>query len=108
MNNLRNIFSKLNFRSGAPSLNLGKGPERDWKLIFSSAILLTVFVIGLSFYMFIRIDKGEIFVVERRDDREGRILDVDKLRATVDYYQDKAQEFERLKSQVTQSPDPSL
>jgi len=108
MDNLRKIFSKFEFKKSGTSLNLGSGPERDWKLIALSTILLALFVIGFSLYVFIQIDKGEIFVVERPGGREGRILDIDKLRATVDYYQSKAETFETLKSQVIQSQDPSL
>ena len=63
---------------------------------------------ALSVFIFIKIDKGEIFVVERASVQKEKALDVSTLKETVTYYQNKALEFEKIKSQVIPATDPSL
>ena len=58
--------------------------------------------------IFIKIDKGEIFVVKRSEIEGEKSLDVSLLHKTVSYYQNKALEFERIKNIKTQAVDPSL
>lgn len=89
-------------------LGFGASPEADWKIILISTMILAVLVIALSVFVFIKVDKGEIFVVERSVDKEEKALDISLLRETVLYYQNKALEFERIKNSVTLIVDPSL
>ncbi|MEX2013731.1 MAG: hypothetical protein WD896_00045 [Parcubacteria group bacterium] len=93
--------------NGRP-LGFGTSPEADWKIILVSTAVLSVLVIILSVYMFIKIDKGEIFVAEKSNEEETKALDTGLLRETVLYYEHKAAEFERIKSTRTFVADPSL
>lgn len=108
MNNLKKYFNKLNWKGDSQLFNFGTGPEADWKIIFSSIFILIVFVMVWSIFVFIKIDKGEIFVVERSAGEEEKILDASLLKETVSYYQDKALKFERIKKSGVSSVDPSL
>ncbi|MEX2013480.1 MAG: hypothetical protein WD897_01005, partial [Parcubacteria group bacterium] len=74
-------------------LGFGASPEADWKIILISTIILTVLVIALSVFVFVKVGKGEIFVVERLVGEEERALDTSLLRETVLHYQNKALEF---------------
>jgi hypothetical protein len=102
------FLNKLNWKINGRLLGLGGSPEADWKIILVSTLILTVLVIALSVFIFIKIDKGEIFVVERPAGEGEKNLDVSLLKETVSYYRAKALEFERIKGLVIPAIDPSL
>lgn len=108
MTDLNSIFKKFNSKQGVSMLNLGSGPKADWRAIFVSTAVLIVLVSLLNAYMFFKVDKSEIFVVEEPTGEENT-LDLEKLKETTRYYQNKAMEFERIKK-ATNTPvvDPSL
>ncbi|MDP3874894.1 MAG: hypothetical protein Q8Q22_00015 [bacterium] len=108
MENPQPSLKKLNWKVNGRLFGFGTSPETDWKIIFILTTILAVFVVALSVFMFIKINRGEIFVVERSTEQEGVSLDTPLLRKTVLYYQNKAIEFERIKSTVTPATDPSL
>ena len=89
-------------------LGFGTSPEADWRIILISAMVLAVLVIALSVLIFIKVDKREIFVVEKPEEEREKALDTSLLKETVLYYQTKALEFERIKNSVTATVDPSL
>jgi hypothetical protein len=108
MKNLRASLNKLNWRISGRIFGFGTSPAADWKIIFVSTLLLAVSVIALSTFIFIKIDKGEIFVVEKSTEEKGKTLNIPLLKEIVTYYQGKAREFERIKGLVVPAVDPSL
>jgi hypothetical protein len=109
MRKLHLALPRLNLKSNGRIFGFGTSPEADWKIIFISGMTLAFIVIALSAYMFIKINKGEIFVADPSVDVKKNALDVDALRETVSYYQNKALEFERIKSvTTTEMIDPSI
>ena len=99
MENPQTFFKKFGF---------GTSPEADWKIIFVSTMILAVLVIASNIFIFIKINKGEIFVVEKSAEEGDKTLDLSLIRKTVSYYQNKALEFERIKRAKTPATDPSL
>ena len=90
-------------------LGFGTSPEADWKIILISTVVLTVLVVTLSVLIFIKVNARELFMVEQPEEEKGQTLDTLLLRKTVLYYQNKALEFERIKSPGTSTgADPSL
>jgi len=108
MENPQSSSKKLYLNANRWLLGFGTSPEADWKIIFFSALILVVVAIALSAFIFIKINKGEIFVVEKPDGQSERTLDLTLLRKTVSYYQGKARVFESVKNKVVPSVDPSL
>lgn len=108
MTKLRTFLIWLTFKKGGLLFGLGSSVESYWKVILIFTASLTVLIIGFSVFMFIKIDKGEIFVMERPLEDEKETLDVNVLRETVSYYQGKALEFERIKNEKASTTDPSL
>lgn len=99
---------KLNWKVNGRLFSFGTSPDADWKIIFISTMILVILIVVLSVFMFIKIYRGGIFVVERSTEPEEKIFDPSLLRETVLYYQNKALEFERIKQSVTPAIDPSL
>jgi hypothetical protein len=108
MKNFKISFGKSNMRSSGRLFSFGTSPEADWKVIFVSALILGVLIILLSVFIFIKIDKGEIFVVKQSTNENSKTLDITLLKETVSHYQSKAREFEQLKNTVIPAVDPSL
>mgnify|MGYP001561766650 CR=1 FL=1 len=108
MKNFKLSFKKLNLNTHGRLFGWGSSPEADWKIIFILTLVLAVSFVILSAFIFIKIDKGEIFVVKKSLDQETKTLDMALLKETVSYYEAKAREFSRIKSVVIPAVDPSL
>jgi|SRR3989344_9072915 len=108
MENPQTFLKKLNWKVNGWLFGFGTSSEADWKIIFISTVVLAVLVIVLSVFIFIKINKGEIFVVKKSAEPEKKTLDLSLLRKTVSYYENKALEFERIRSVKTPAVDPSL
>ena len=108
MENKQTFFKRFSWKVNGRLFGFGTSPEADWKIIFISTVVLVTMVIVLSIFVFIKIDKGEIFVIERLPDQGEKILNLSLLKETASYYQDKAAEFERIKNSTSPSADPSL
>lgn len=95
-------------KKGFRMARFGESPESDWKIIFISAVILSVLSISVSAFIFAKIGNGGIFGAEEVSNPEDTALSVDRLEAAVPYYQEKSAEFGRLRSGVVPSSDPSL
>ena len=80
-------------------------PQTDWKIVFTSTLVLTVIVVALSIVVFVKIDKKEVFM---SGEGVSRALDISLLEDTVRYYENKAEEFENIKINKTSVVDPSI
>lgn len=108
MKDLKTFFKNFKFSFGGRLFGFGTSPESDWKVIFISSVVLTIAVIAGSVFMFIKIDKGEIFVSKGFSSQEENTLDIELLRETVSYYQNKIIEFEENGNLSLPTVDPSL
>ncbi len=91
-------------------ISMGHNPESDWKIIFFAAFAIALVVMILNVFVYIKIDKGEIFVVEGEGGAAGKTLNIEELRTTLDYYQTKSENFQRIIRSASSTPvsDPSL
>jgi hypothetical protein len=86
----------INLKKDGKFLGFGTSPYTDWKIIFISFVILSLVVILTSVYIFIKIDKGEIFEITRSGTEEETSLDIEMLRKATSYYQQKDAQFERI------------
>ncbi|MEK7177014.1 MAG: hypothetical protein AAB719_01850 [Patescibacteria group bacterium] len=101
------MHKKLNLNLHVELFKFGKSQEGDWKIISLSTAVLAVLIIALSIFTFIKIDKGEIFSANESVSENGG-LDLNLLKETASYYENKKLEFERIKSSNPTGIDPSL
>ena len=92
-------FKNIEWKKGGRLFGFGTSVRADWKIILTSTLILSILIIILSMYMFIKIDKREVFVVEKPVEMGDKNLSLSVLRDTVFYYQNKALEFERIKKE---------
>lgn len=103
-NTIKPVRRKLNIHF----IHWGRNPGRDWRIIFSVATILVFCSIVISIFIFIKINKGDIFLVEKTNEEQGETLNLDKLKETASYYKAKALEFERIQNSKSRYVDPSL
>lgn len=107
MNDVNSILKNLDWKHRRP-FGWGSSPDADWKVIFVGTLLLISLVTIFNLVVFFRVDKGEFFA-EEEVTAEIPTLDTEELKETLNYYQNKALEFERLTSgEATVVVDPSL
>jgi len=103
-----NLFKKNIWNLNRRSLGGGNNPETDWTIIMLSTLILSIILISIATYIFIQIDQGEIFVTGDPEGKGVEALNTTKLKETVNYYQAKAREFERIRAEGVESVDPSI
>ena len=108
MENQPTPIKKLQWKHNSWLFGFGTSPEADWRIILISAMILVVLIITLSVFIFIKIDKGEIFVVERLAEQSEKTLNLSLLKETVSYYEAKDLELGKIKNATTVATDPSL
>jgi hypothetical protein len=108
MDRLTSLIKKSDKRSAGRFFSFGTSPAADWKIILITSAFLALLLTAFNVFIFIMIDKGEIFSGETMP-QERATLDIRELRETVRYYQGKALQFENLKRATsTTLPDPSI
>ena len=108
MDRLTSLIKKSDQRSARKLSGFGTSPAADWRIILIASSILALLFTAFNVFIFIMIDKGEIFAGETLPE-EQVTLDISELRETVRYYQGKALQLETLKKAAsTTSPDPSI
>lgn len=104
------LSKKINFKKNGRLFGFGSSPEADWKIIFTLFSAIAIIGIALNVFIFLKIDKGEIFAVEDPASGEGRMVDYEKLKSAVDYYQEKERNFRAIQSNASTTviSDPSI
>lgn len=108
MENFKGFLKKPDLKFSGNPFGFGTSPEADWKVIFISSVILAISFVIFSVYIFIKIDKGEIFVSKKTTNQDGQVLDTTLLTETVSYYEAKALEFKEMKMIRISTVDPSL
>jgi len=108
MENPLTPMKKFGWKTNGHLFGFGTSAEADWKIIFVSTVVLAILAMVLSLYIYIKIDKGEIFVIEKTAGQGETTLGASLLKETVSYYKNKAIEFKRIKNVVKPAADPSL
>lgn len=108
MSTFLSALAKLRSRasSGAAEFEFGRDPRRDWRLLFSVFLFLNALSVTLGAYMYLRIDKGEIFLADKRPASAFGSFSSAELERTAAFYVDKSERFEALKRSALSSADP--
>lgn len=83
-------------------------PDRDWKIILVSFVCVALALAGLSAYLFLKINSGEIFTTSQERFQEMQILDTQTLKETVSRFEAQKARLMELQTSPVVAPDPSL
>lgn len=104
-------FKQLHLRRGTQgdgdTLEFGRDPRRDWRLVFITFLLLDALAVLFSVYMYARINQGEIFLVEKKEAAPSVTLDRAKLEKTVALFAKRREQLGELSRTGLSSKDPS-
>lgn len=82
-------------------------PYRDWRTLFIICSALIVMVMAGSGYIFIQIEKDELFFSREDDVHTSKTFDTKKLKNVVADFEKRAQDLEVLRAQPPRIVDPS-
>ena len=102
------ITDKIHVHKNGKLFGFGVSPNDDWKVLAIVFGVLMLFAAIFGVYMFVLIDKGDIFVVEKKAVSHTTTLNKTLLTDTLKFYKDRAIQFETIKAVEATVPDPSL
>jgi hypothetical protein len=95
MSDINTVLKNLDWNHRRP-FGWNSSPDADWKVIFFGALILILIVSALNLWLFIEAQSGNLFINQEEVVSEMPSLDLEKLRATLTHYEDKAAESQRL------------
>lgn len=104
---LKKHFSYFKFKRKYHRRNLIR-PARDWKIILFIFSITNITIAIFSAYLFLQINKGEIFLVEPPQTTFVDTIDREKLTKTLMLFEEKINNFEVLKRNKPTLVDPAL
>jgi len=101
------MFKKMGWNKDGKTFGWGESPDADWKVILLSTVVVLILAASWSFYFYTKTENGVVAEGEGVV-IEAKTLDIEVLKSTSVYYQNKALEFEKIKSgSSTPVVDPS-
>lgn len=87
---------------------IGSNPVIDWEIIFFISTFLIIAVMSYGTYIFYKVDKGLLNVVEEKS--PGKIVTIDRtaLRTIIEQFDLKKATYDDLRSQKIRYVDPSI
>ena len=78
-------------------MQFGRDARADWRSIFLAFLALNVLSVGLSVFMYEQINRGEFFLVDKKQPVTVQALDRFALEQTVAFFKEKQARFDALK-----------
>lgn len=100
----REWFDKT--KAESESAQFGRDARFDWKAIIFLFLLLNIVFVIASFFMYAGINKGEIFLVDKKEQASLNILNTFELEKAVAFFEGKRERFEALKQEFFRTADP--
>lgn len=82
--------------------------KRDWKIMLFSFAVLSLALACVSGYLFYKINNGEVFLVEQKENGSVEAVNKKNLDETVDRFEAKKAKLLELEQNMTVVPDPSI
>ena len=89
----------------------GRDARADWRFVFLAFFALNALSVGFGVFLYERINKGEFFLVDKKQPVTAQALDRFALEQTVAFFKEKQARFDTLKRGplTTRNPfDPSV
>lgn len=106
--NLKKITKKISRSRGKDKLKAPLRPFRDWGILLGFFFTLLLVLSVANVYLFIQINKEEIFAKEREVEEEIEMMDVELLERIIGNFDTRAENFDNLLEQKPGIVDPSL
>jgi len=99
LSSLNHIFKRQWQRARAESetAQFGRDARTDWRSVFLAFLALNLLSVGLSVFMYEQINRGEFFLVDKKQPAAVQALDRFALEQTVAFFKEKQARFDALK-----------
>lgn len=105
---MKNFFKKIkNIGKGRKGRDGSFDAESDWKKIFLCAIFLFLISVGINYFIFFKVQKGEIFKKEIISADGLPKIDKEKLEKGIRYFEGKKARYENIKKDRPVTFDPA-
>lgn len=108
LDKIKKFFTRKSMRKIDYKNNVITNPERDWKILLAVFATLICLVIIFSFYLFAQINKGELFTVKYGKSTTAETIDKSLLNEIISFFEERQQNFDKLKNNRPKIIDPSL
>lgn len=99
---IKKIFNKIIKKRQINIIHKGLNILKIWKIIFNIFIAFVVLIIGISGYIFFRINSGELFLMGNNETVQIDTINRTSLKETIEVFEIKKLEFEKLKNNKPQ------
>lgn len=103
--NIKKIFNKI-IKKKPGIVHKELNVLKVWKIILITFVVFTALIVGISGYIFFRINSGELFLVENKETVQIDTINRALLEDTIEAFEMKKLEFERLKNNKIQIKNP--
>ncbi len=86
----------------------GRDAYLDWEILLLSFFVLNIVAIGVSVYLYGKIVKGELFLVDKKGPASSQTLDRFALEQTVSFFAQKREKFDALQNEPVSTTDPFI
>ncbi|MEK7170656.1 MAG: hypothetical protein AAB767_05195 [Patescibacteria group bacterium] len=80
----------------------------DWQRLCVAFLILNLCMIFVSIFVYAKINKGELFLVDKKAEVSQNTFDTFKLEQTISYFGEKQARFKRLQEQGVPTSDPYI
>ena len=92
--------------SESEAAQFGRNARSDWQVVCFIFLFLNVVSIGVSVFVYRQINKGELFLVDKKETVSVRSLDRFELERTVAYFEEKQSRFDLIQQKPFSTVDP--
>ncbi len=104
---LSKLFKKVTAKKHRVAHGL-YNPVHDWKIVLIFFVFIAIILAGLSGYLFLKINRGEIFITQKHDTQTVSVLNVKLLEKTVGEFEEKKAHLLELETEKVIASDPSI
>ncbi len=77
-------------------------------MLLVSFFAIALVAVGMSIFVYTKVDQGEIFLVDKKEVTQPKVLDRFQLEKTVSFFESRNEDFISLKRQPLQTLDPFI
>lgn len=103
---LNGLFKRS--RAESEAAQFGRDARIDWQIVVLAFLFLNVLAVGISVFVYGEINKGELFLVDKKETVSLQTLDTFELERTVGFFEEKRARFETLKRTPLSTTDPFI
>jgi len=104
--NLKKYLGRLTFRREFRTIS--SKAHHDWRIMLVFFFLLWIATVLGSLYIFVQIDRGDIFVAENKQEENPVTISKKLLEDTVEVFEGRKIKLEQLETKRSSLSDPSL